>query len=236
MKTIFQITVPGLLAILFLVSCGNKDTERTGFGDAVIVVGSRGGTTVFGLNLHAFSTDKITSVIAYATDKPAETYTLVPWENLSTDFVYETPSAKFNATIPVTGEYRFKVNFTNGDTLTYTNKLTSVVVMPPQISKCSFRTAEKLIDLEWNAVENASFYNLKMYDSQGQIVFISPLFVQNRTTYTFGENSQGWQVNQIPANNAQMTIEVSTYLLEPGANGTLYQATGRTVSQVTWGL
>ncbi len=236
MKRIFQLLIPGFLAAAFLVSCKGKNAEKTGFGDAVIVARSSGGKTMFGLNLHAFSTDKMTSVTAYAASLPADAYTLTPWENLSTEYLYETSSDLFTTTIPVTGEYRFRVNFAGGDTITYTDKLTTEVVLPPQIIRCSFRPAEKLLDLEWSQVDNASFYNMKLYDSEEKILFISPLFVTSRTTYTFGENSQGWQVTQFPANKAPVTIEVSTYLLEPGANGALYQATGRTVTQVAWEL
>ena len=235
MKRLLFFLFPVLVISLFLISCNEDDQEHTGFCDAMIIVRTVGPQTLYGLNLHLFSLNPVSSVTATAKEQPSATFELSAFQNLSTEFMYETPVNLFSSGLPQTGDYYFKVKFSNGDTLTYTDNLSKETVLPPGIVKCNFKPAEKEIELEWSKVENASFYNIKLFDSKGVAVFVSPLFVTSYTSYTFGTGTQGWQVTKYPENNSVMTVEVTSYLLESSGELTDYQSAGRSVATVVWG-
>lgn len=235
MKKSVLICFPVLTAALILSSCLSYDLEDTGFADALIIVKTNETQTLYGLSLHTFSTKSISSVSAFPRSQPDITYNLTPYQNLKTDYVYETPAGSFSSVLPVTGDYIFKVNYSNGDTLTFINKLNSDIVMPPVIKKCSFNTSLQGVEIEWNTVENDDFYNVKMMDEQGKVIFVSPVFYPITTSYTLREDTQGWQLSSRPAEEAQVTVEVSSFRMESGGGNNHFQATGRSTQTITWG-
>jgi hypothetical protein len=232
MKRLKYILVAIVTGAVVLTGCSGDNSEQEAFGDASVVVKRTGSTNIYGLNLHAFNTTKMSSATAYLKSKPTIAYTLEPYQNLLTDYIFETAPNSFTTTIPAAGDYIFKVKFFNGDTVTYTNTLAGDIVLPPELVKCSFNTTLKLVETEWKQVDNASFYNVKLYDSKGLALFVSPLFVSSRTSYSFGLNAQGWQTSNLASINTQLTLTISSYLVESGINSTLFQATGRTSTQV----
>lgn len=237
MKTniLLKIGLP-LFTSLFLLSCLDNEVNLTAQGDAYVLVEVNGQDTLMGLGLHAFSYADFKSVTVTVTGKPSLSYPLASYLNYKQDFVWETPVSQFTKTLPATGEYVFNAVFSDGKTLMFNDILTSDIIAPPKIRSCAWVKQNARVEVQWDKVQRADIYNVKLLDQSGNILFVSPAFTNATTSYYFAADTQGWQSStSVPAEGQTVKVEVTSYLLEAQNETNDLQCIAKSRSEIIWG-
>jgi hypothetical protein len=233
-KFTFKITFPLLLSLL-VASCIDNGFDLTGQGDAFILVEINGQDTVMGLGLHAFSYSDFKSVTVTVTGNPSLSYTLTPYLNYKQDYFRNTPLSEYSKTKPATGEYVFNALFADGKTLVLNDVLTSDIIPPPKIKTCSYRKQNSRVEVEWEKVQLADVYNVKLLDHDGNILFVSLIYNNGTTGYYFGADTQGWQSStSVPATGQIVVVQVTAYLMEPNQGPNDLQCIASSRAVITW--
>ncbi len=224
-----------VLSLFLLSSCIDSDIDPVGYGDAFIFVEIVDQDTLTGLGLHAFSYSEFTSVNVRLSGDDTKNYVLQPYLGYKQDFTWSTPIAEYSKTLPAAGDYIFEATFRGGQSHTFFDKLYSTLVYPPKILKAEFVSAGEKVEVEWQKVSNADSYNVKLLNSEGNILFVSPVFNRSTDFYSFSKNTNGWQSSSYPTAGQTVVVEVASYLLEPGTNQNELQSIGKSRQQITWG-
>ena len=234
MNTIVKPALPFFMSLILLTSCIDSDIDPVGYGDAFIFVEIVGQDTLAGLGLHAFSYSQFTSVNVQLNSDASKNYVLQPYLGFSQDYVWSTPLAEYKKELPAAGDYTFSATFRGGQTQVFFDKLYNTVVYPPKIVRCGYNENNRKIEVEWERVSNADSYNVKLLSSDGDILFVSPVFNRITDIYTFDRNTSGWQTSTFPVAGQNVTVEVASYLLETGTNNNELQSIGKSRRVIVW--
>lgn len=237
MKKVF---IKHLIVLLFFpaafISCFDNETDLAGYGDAYILVEQSGEDTLKGLGLHAFSYSAFSSVVVTLSGNSSVTYTLDPYEDYPQDYIWTTPLAQYTQTLPPTGSYVFNATFTDGQSLLFSDNLTAAYLQPPKIKSCQYVKQTARVSVEWETVKNADAYNVKLLNTEGEYLFVSPAYNSTITNYSFSTDSQGWQSSDsYPVDGQVVIVELAAYLLEPQGGSDELQSISKSRIQISWG-
>ncbi len=228
------IVILALLPLLF-TSCFDSGVDLEGYGDAYILVSSDGQDSLKGLGLHAFSYSEFSSVMVSLTENPDTSFTLNPYMGYKQDFVYLTPKERYSESLPPAGDYVFNATFSDGESLKFFDKLTNEIIFPPEILLCAWVAANERVDVKWETVDKATYYNIKLLNMAGELLFVSPAYNSYATNYSFGLSSQGWISSVQPAAGDMVKVEVAAYMTEGESNEDNLQCISRSVREIRWG-
>ncbi len=219
---------------MLLASCLDSGVDLDGYGDAYILVSSDGKDSLAGLGLHAFSYSEFASVKVTVHGNAELEYNLEPYLGYKQDFIWLTPKAEYSNTIPATGDYVFTATFADGQTMTFFDKLTNEVILPPKIVHCDYAEAQERVEVEWELVPGAGYYNVKLLNGEGELLFVSPAYNSMTNNYAFSQSSQGWLSSVLPLGGDTVSVEVAAYLLEPQSSMDYLQCISRTACELVW--
>lgn len=232
---IFRHSVLLLALSVSLGSCLSTDDPLTGYGDAYIIVETSGQDTLKGLGLHAFSYAEFSEVTAVAPGSAAVPYTLQAYLGYKQDFILETPRGEFTKMLPLTGTYLFSAKFTDGQLLNFSNELYTDVILPTVIKTAVYNITGQRVDVTWGSVLRANSFNVKLIDSEGKTLFLSPELNNSVTEISIARDTQGWQTADLPAQGNTLTVEVAAYLKEKNSSMNRLQCISRARTTVVWG-
>lgn len=225
-----------LLALsVSLGSCLSTDDPLTGYGDAYIIVEASGQDTLKGLGLHAFSYAEFSEVTATAPGSAAIPYTLQAYLGYKQDFILETPRAEFTTALPLAGTYLFSAKFSDGQQLVFSNELYTDYILPAVIKTAVYNTTGQAVEVTWGSVLRANSFNVKLIDSEGKTLFLSPELNNSVTEFSIARDTQGWQTAGLPAKGNTLTLEVAAYLKEKNSSMNRLQCISRARTTVVWG-
>ena len=222
------------LVPIILCSCKDIEYKASGVGDALIVVKVTESDTLFGLGLHAYSYDDFSLVYASHESNADVKYNLKPVEGFMNDLSYETSANDFSDELPLPGEYLFHAGFPGGQSADFSDELTDDYILPPKITVCEFNNSRDRIDVSWETGGSADVYSIKLYDTDGELMFISGPQSEETISYSIGLSSDTWLDNKAPETGQEYIVEISSYLYEPNGGDLNLQSTGRIKKQVTW--
>jgi hypothetical protein len=124
----------------------------------------------------------------------------------------------YSSTMPETGLYEFTVSSTQTDEapVTMTDELEDEELGAVVIDTVKFNNLE--LTTEWQAVSGADRYLVRLYDSAGEMVFISEQIAGNQTEYTFNTVDQGWTGSTLPVQGEAYSLELLAVLYESDAS------------------
>jgi len=219
-----------------LLSCLSDEEVLTGYGDAYVVVEIAGQDTLKGLGLHAFSFSEFARVIVTPPAGSDTTYTLAPYLGYKQEFFLEQPLAEFSKTLPLAGTYVFNAQFTDGQSLLFSNDLTTDYILPPEITLCVYDVSGQRVDVVWKEVAKASSYNVKLIGKEEKILFVSDELSGRGNDFSFTRNTPRWQTTDYPASGDSVVIEVSAYLKEKNSSQGFLQSVSRARKKFVWGI
>jgi len=224
-----------LVSVPFLTSCFDNDVDPTGYGDAYLMVKIVGQDTLYGLGLHAFSYSDFSAVTAAASSAPTNTYTLQAYMGYKQDFIWLTPENQYSEELPVTGDYTFNATFATGESLVLADKLYTDRVYPPALTTCQYSNTSHKVEVKWTKPANAAVYTIRMFDSDGDLLFVSPSYNSSTDNYSFGKESQGWQTTTFPSEGTTCTVEVTAYRMKTPSAYSNVQCAAKSRQDITWG-
>jgi len=215
----------------FASGCIQEDPELSGFGDAFIRVEVSGTDTLYGLGLHAFSYTNFSSV---EVTKAEKIYSLAPYLGLHQDFIYETPKEQLASIPPQDGDYIFNALYADGRTMNFTDRLFTSVARPVRITECRYNRDTDLAEIAWLVDKRNDAYNIKVFNSSGELLFVSRVYNNDSDYYAFGRNTQGWQTSNRPMAGQALLVEISAYLNQPETKGEKLQSIAFSRHSLIW--
>jgi hypothetical protein len=233
--------IPFVLSALMIgfTSCNNDDPDPEGFGDVFIIsklvepVGeSEEPTVVYGLYIGTSTLNGTPSAVSATVGSTS--YTLEK-NNDTGGYSYE--SDEYSTELPAEGTYTISYTFTSGDITTSTNVLTDDVLIPANITSCTF--ADSKIEVEWDAVEDADVLYVQLKDDDGESVFSSittsaGYLDGDETEYSISTTAGSWKSGYEMNSGETYTVEVVAFLAE-SATSNYIQAQSIASSTVVWG-
>lgn len=219
---------------MWLLSCSDKEAEKSIAGDVYMVSQKVGQDTLYGLSIHAYSLYPMASATVTPANASEKSYQLKAYPGFKTDFYYDTPVAELSKVKPATGNYHFEARFETGEIDIDDDVLGPEVLFPPKVKSCNYDTAQKQALLEWEKVNGADVYVFKLY-KQDTLVFLSAAIPATYIKASFSETSPGWGKNFTPKTGTPFKLKLSAFKYEPGGDNFNVQASTSTDTQLIWG-
>ena len=182
-------------------------------------------------------TERNSSINGRKSGNSSVVYTLSSYLGYTQDYIWATPIAQYSKTLPVTGNYVFNATLSGGQSLQFSNNLTSEYILPPHITLCKWNTSTQRVEIEWDDVKNADAYNIKLLNADGNILFVSSAFASGINNFSFSATSQRWQTStSFPTQGQIVTVELDAYLLESSSDNEFLQSISKSHSSISWGI
>lgn len=209
-----------LLLGAFLWAC--DDGESTApfqvIGDVFVVKKQINGETRFARAYYAYGTYPITSAEVLTPDQ--QKLTLLQSENGGRTHYKEPANNDFTTNMPPEGTYTFSVineeiKHTATDILNFSNMDIAT------IGSTSYNQVQQVLTVNWDAVENAESYLVKLVDSNGNTLFLGTLVNSSRLSYVIGTNTGAWTGSA--ESGKSYTLQVLAFKYEDAATSSNYQ-------------
>lgn len=209
----------GLVLLFGVISC-TKEEEGTPFeavGDVYYVNKIIENEKVTALAFYAFGNKAITSAIVSLPGGG----TISLDESLGSLFtVFNEPGeSDFSVNYPAEGNYLFDLISSDGDKLQSSDLLKIENLDIPEITEIRYENIDFSYDIEWESVENADAYLLKMLDSEGTIVFTSNTIESGLSSSTLIENDIGIWEKEVVLGNIY-TLQLFAFIYDAEADAT----------------
>jgi hypothetical protein len=225
-----------ILSIAFLSSCNKNDGDSTVVGDAIVVAKKSGVNTVYAVAYYAYAYSPLKSVTVQSMLDPSIEVALSSNGTYTTNFLREPEEADFTTTKPSADTYTFSAVFESGNTYETQDVISSIILAPPTIEKCSYNTTKSYAELSWSALTNADSYMISILDSSGAIVFRSSELSNTVTSGYLASSASGWS-SGYPVSGETYTARIYAYNYEDSNNPNSYhiQATSYSEASLVWG-
>lgn len=151
----------------------------------------------------------------------------------------EPADSDFKTTAPVEGSYVFTVKDMNGETQVIPDILSYDGLAISQFSKIKFSGTPLILETEWTAVPEADGYFIKMYNTDGKLIFSGYNVASNILKYTIiGSTTSGyWSETAVEGQTYLLQINAYTNDAESNSSNSAYNVQEISVgeSEITWG-
>ena len=168
------------------------------------------------------SYDLIASASVVAPDG-VSTLQLTDYDKLGYSFYNAPADTTYSATVPPLGVYTYKVTFKDKEVISYTNSISSSILLPPTITGLTKSANADTVYIHWKIVVNAQAYQIKISKGTTSIKYIWPFSDSSsplKERLTIGIPTSYFSVSQYGA---------GTYTI--GLDGLLYESTDYTYLQ-----
>ncbi len=152
----------------------------------------------------------------------------------------EPADSAFKTTAPAKGIYTFTVKDVDGIALTITDNLNFEGLGIPQFTKIKFSSAPFLFETEWNAVEGADGYFLKMFNTEGKLIFSGYSVASTVLKYNITEFSTSGYWSETAIDGKPYILQLNAYTNDAEATSANYvynlSEVSIGVSPIIWGV
>lgn len=226
-----------ILLIAFSTSCTKDSNDSSVAADVIVVAKKSGANTVYALAYYAYAYSSIKSVTVQSALNPSNKVQLTSNGLYTTNFLKEPTDADFTTTKPSPDTFTFTTVFESGNTYETEEEITSDILAPITIEKCTYNVDKAYVELSWTPLTNADSYVITIYDDSQNVVFRSNEFSSSATTSGYlTATASGWSTGH-PVTGKPYTVRVFGYKYEDSANPNSYhiQATSYSDSSIIWG-
>ena len=222
-----------LFILATLASCNDDDdTTPVGYGDAYIISRyapvDEGEEPVLEYKLYIGASGMYGTLSSVHVTTAASSF---PMTEDGTNYYYF--ESGYSMSKPDATTYTFQYIFESGETFTNSDVLTADVLEPATITSCAY--ANNAITVEWDAVTDADAYEIRLKESDGDLVFRSTTssgyLVSSTTSYPISPSYGTWE-SGYSMKNETYTVEVVA--LEADNRG-LIQSQAIATESVLWG-
>ncbi len=237
-RSILNNTALVLMAAFSAVSC-NESEETLEVLTDVYVINKKFGAEVKSANTY----------FAYASQSMLKATVSIPnnggvmelesYSGATFTMAKEPSDADYKTTAPVEGSYVFTIQGYNGEMLQVSDILSYEGLEIPEFTKITFSTL-LILELEWNDVSGADGYVVKMFDTNGKLVF-NGYGVQgdvNKYTITSSSNSGFWNTPAVEGQSYLLQLSAFSYDADANASNAAYNISEISIGekQITWGV
>jgi len=228
-----KIIVAVIAGMAFLTAC-NKDDEKIATCDAYIVSQISGQDTLFGLSLHAYAYSSFSSVTVVPENASEIAYHLQSSEGYDYNYYYDTPDEDLSEEVPVSGNYHFSVVYGNKDTYETDDYVSGDILYPATITQCAYDKSSSQAVIEWNAVEDADKYVVKLYKGDNLVFLNSDEDETSSRKIEISATDSGWD-DYKPGSGDSFVVKIYAFMYEPNGDNNNIQAASFAESSLSWG-
>lgn len=225
-----------LILLVAFSSCSKDNQDSSVVGDAIVVAKKSGANTVYAMAYYAYAYSPLKSVVVKSMLDPSNQVALVPNGVYTTNFIKEPTNADFSTTKPSANTFTFSAVFESGTTYETEDAITTDILAPATIEKCTYNSTKAYAELSWTALTNADSYVISVIDDSGAIVFRSGELASTVTSGYLSASATGW-VSGHPATGKTYTVRILAYKYEDSAKPNSYhiQSTSYAEASIVWG-
>lgn len=230
-------TIILVLFVAFSSSCSKDSADSSVEADVIVVAKKSGSNTVYALAYYAYAYSPLRSVSAQSMLNPSNKVVLAANGLYTTNFIKEPTDADFTTTKPSADTFNFSAVFESGNTYKAEDVITSDILAPITIEKCTYNVDKSYLELSWTPLTNADSYVITIYDESKNTIFRSNEFASTATTNGYlTATASGWSTGY-PVTGKSYKVRVFAYKYEDSANPNSYhiQATSYSDSSIIWG-
>lgn len=227
-----------LLALAVVTTSCNDDEEEAfeALADVYYINKMADGEMLHGVYYYAYGNKAIESV--NVTTPGGESFVLEQSFNLGTTLASEPDSADYTATLPEEGNYLFDITGKNGE-VTQVNEMLELSLLPiPEFTQISYNSFNYGYDVEWDDVEAADAYLVRILDEEGNAVFNSYTVNEDVNEYEIVQSANGYW-DKTPHDNQVYYFQILAYTFDEGADNSNFVYNIEQISlgetQVVWG-
>ncbi|MGC9354741.1 MAG: hypothetical protein ACP5D9_12935, partial [Mariniphaga sp.] len=165
-----------LFILSFMLSSCNDDTNDNTFevfADAYIVKKLMGDEVKTAAAFYAYANSGIASVTITPPIDGGELFELSRSPDSSSTFFKEPDASEFKTKLPTTGTYQFDVKSTRGENILREDLLETPGLEIPVIDSTSYQPESFSLKVNWQSVQGADGYVIKLLSPEGLTTFIS---------------------------------------------------------------
>lgn len=206
-----------MLATIFMTtSClKNEEDPLEVIGDVYVITQLVDGQVKHAAYYYAYSNKPISS--ANVTLPGGETVELEPLISGLT-FANRTDSMDYSIYYPEEGNYQFNVTPKNGESVQDNDVLEIVSFDIPTFYQVEYTGSIFGYELDWDLVDGAEAYLIRIADDEGTLIFRSFLLNENADNYELANNIGGyWETNAIKGET--YSLELLAYIFDEKPGG-----------------
>jgi len=234
-RSIFKNAVLILLTVFAAVSCNDYEEELEVLTD-VYVINKKFGNEVRSANAYyAYASESMLKV----TVSIAGVVELESYSGATFTMAKEPKDADYKTEAPLDGSYVFNIQGYNGEMLQVPDILSYEGIDIPEFTKTKFSGTPLILELEWNDVDGADGYIVKMFDTGGKLIFngYSVGTDVNKYTITSSSNSGFWSSPAVEGQSYLLQLSAFSYDADANASNAVYNISEISIGeiQIMWG-
>ena len=159
----------------------------------------------------------------------------------TTESVYvrgkEPADSEYSTEWPAVGSYLFEAVSQDGETIQDSDDLELDDLPIPHLDSIKFVSGENFLDLEWNTIEGAEAYVIKLRDSSNKVVFNSITLDPSSTQLRIRKNEGNWK-EQVYSGETY-SVQLLAFSFDSEATNADYAFNIKEIaigeSEITWG-
>jgi len=237
-RSIFKNAVLILLTVFAAVSCNDYEEELEVLTD-VYVINKKFGNEVRSANAYyAYASESMLKVTVSMTGI-AGVVELESYSGATFTMAKEPKDADYKTEAPLDGSYVFNIQGYNGEMLQVPDILSYEGIDIPEFTKTKFSGTPLILELEWNDVDGADGYVVKMFDTGGKLIFngYSVGTDVNKYTITSSSNSGFWSSPAVEGQSYLLQLSAFSYDADANASNAVYNISEISIGeiQIMWG-
>lgn len=227
-----------IFAGISVVSCNDDDVDLKVLTDVYAINKKFDGEVKSATSYAAYANKNLMSATV-AIPSDGGNVELVSQPGSIFNFAKEPANSDFKTTPPVEGSYVFTVKDMDGETQVVPDVLKYEGLGIPQFSKINFTGSPFVLETEWAAIPKTFGYFIKMYNTDGKLIFSGYNVGADVLKYTItGSTSSGyWSEAAVDGQIYRLQINAYTNDAEANVSNAAYNIQEISVgeSQITWG-
>jgi hypothetical protein len=203
-----------LFILSFMLSSCNDDSNDSTFevfADTYIVKKLMDDEVKTAVAFYAYANADIASVTVTPPIDGGETIELSRSPESSSTFFKEPDASEFKTELPTPGTYQFDVKSTRGENLLKEDLLEAPGLDIPVIDSTSYQPESLSLQVNWQSVQGAEGYVVKLLNSEGLTIFISFAIVPTAEEFVIHSASGNWETQASPGDSLTLRVQAFAY-------------------------
>ena len=237
-KTIFRNTALVLLTGFTIVSCNDNEKQLDVITDVYVINKMFDNEVKSAAAYFAYGNKELISV-SVALPNSAGNVALESYPGSIFTMAKEPTDSDFKTSALVNGNYSFTIQSADGETQQVPDLLSYEGLDIPELTKTTFSGTPLILELEWSDVTDADGYVVKMFDTDGELVF-NGYGVRgdvNKYTVTGTSNSGLWSTPAVNGESYVLQLNAFSYDAEGNNSNYVYNLSEISLAetQIVWG-
>jgi hypothetical protein len=227
-----------VFAGISVVSCNEAEEELKVLTDVYVINKKFDGEVKSATSYVAYANKNLTSVTV-AIPNDGGNIELESQPGSIFNFAKPPVDSDFDTSAPIEGSYVFTIKGMDGETQTMPDVLSYDGLGIPAFTKIKFSGTPFILETEWSAVPNTEEYFIKMYNSDGKLIFSGYNVGSDVLKYTITGSSSSGYWSEAAVEGQIYSLQINAFTNDADANNTnaAYNIQEISIgdSQITWG-